>query len=355
MHEVFSNVFVPENIFGKGSISRLPSLLERQKTNQKDKAVILIDEVFRELNRALPMEELSEHVIVFVSTSSGEPTTTYIDDIMHRLRDFEGLASPCAVVGIGGGSTMDVAKAVSNLFTNPGKAEEYQGWDLLQERGIYKIGVPTISGTGAEVTRTCVMTSPKQKLGMNSHFSVFDLVVMDPELLSSVPKDQAFFTGMDCYIHCVESLNGRLMNSFAEGFAIQSLNMCRDVFLKTWDDEKLMVASYLGGISVATTLVGMVHPISAGLSKVIGYRHGIANCLVFNVVPEFYKEVSEFHHIMRRNDIKLPKFKATDSEVESIIAETFNHTKPLWNALGDDWQSILTPQKIAEIVGRMGV
>ena len=74
--------------------------------------------------------------------------------------------------------------------------------------------------------------------------------------------------------------------------------------------------------------------------------------IVGSIMEWFYQSRARDKKIFK---IKLPKFKATDSEVESIIAETFNHTKPLWNALGDDWQSKLTPQKIAEIVGRMGV
>ena len=115
----------------------------------------------------------------------------------------------------------------------------------------------------------------------------------------------------------------------------------------------MMVASYLGGISVATTMVGVVHPISAGLSKILGYRHGIANCIVFNVVPEYYNEVEEFHRILDHNKIVLPKIVATDAEIDQMVEETHNHNKPLWNALGDDWKKILNRNVLFDIFKRM--
>lgn len=94
------------------------------------------------------------------------------------------------------------------LLTNPGKAEDYQGWDLVKISGVYKVGISTLSGTGAETTRTCVMISETKKMGMNSDLTMFDQIILDPNLLKTVPLDQEFYTGMDCYIHCVESLHG---------------------------------------------------------------------------------------------------------------------------------------------------
>ena len=75
-----------------------------------------------------------------------------------------------------------------------------------KKRGIYKIAIPTISGTGSEATRTCVITNKSTglKLGMNSDYTVFDQIIMDPELTKSVPRDQYFYTGMDAFIHCFE-------------------------------------------------------------------------------------------------------------------------------------------------------
>ena len=85
---------------------------------------------------------------------------------------------------MGGGIAIDVAKAISNLLTNSGSAADYQGWDLVKHPGVFKIGIPTLSGTGAEATRTCVLTNKENglKLGMNSDFTVYDQVILDPNL-----------------------------------------------------------------------------------------------------------------------------------------------------------------------------
>ena len=353
MYDVYSNLFVQENFFGKGSINRLPELLDQLREDDDHAAILIVDPYFENKRFFNDVGLNKNDIIIYAEIKDKEPTTQYIDAVMIKVKALIQNRLPCAIAGIGGGSTMDISKAISNLFTNHGQAEDYQGWDLVRNKGVFKIGIPTISGTGAEVTRTCVMTSPSKKLGMNSKYSVFDFVILDPELTFSAPQDQRFYTGMDTYIHCVESLHGRLMNAFAEAFARQSLELCREVFLDEFDHEKIMVASYLGGISVATTMVGVIHPISAGLSKVLGFRHGIANCIVFNVAHEYYDEVEEFHRILDHNKITLPKITASNDEIEKMIDETHNHNKPLWNALGDDWQKILNRDVLFEIYKRM--
>ena len=139
-----------------------------------------------------------------------EPTTSAIDNLTEKICE-KGKREFSAVVGVGGGSTLDTTKAISNLLTNGGKASDYQGWDLVRKPGIFKIAIPTLAGTGAEATRTCVMTNEETglKLGMNSDHSVFDVVFMDPDLLDTVPRNQYFFSGMDAYIHSF----GRLMEA----------------------------------------------------------------------------------------------------------------------------------------------
>ena len=79
---------------------------------------------------------------------------------------------------------MDLAKAVSLMLTNPGSSVDYQGWDLIKNPAVYHVGIPTLSGTGSEVSRTTVLTGPEKKLGINSDHTVFDQIVLDPLLTS---------------------------------------------------------------------------------------------------------------------------------------------------------------------------
>ena len=115
-------------------------------------------------------------------------------------------------------------------MTNSGKSESYQGWDLVKNPAIYHVGIPTMSGTGAEVSRTTILTGPKLKLGINSDFTPFDQVILDPELTKDVPKDQWFYTGMDCFVHCIESLNGTYLNAFSKTYGEKALELCKSIF-----------------------------------------------------------------------------------------------------------------------------
>ena len=192
-------------IFDNGSISRLSNLVDRIKSETQGTALYLIDHYFKDNQGIINIPINNDDIIHFVDTTD-EPKTTSIDTMHEQFR--KRIKKLSCVVGIGGGSALDTAKAISNLWTNGGYAADYQGWDLVKKPGIYKIGIPTLSGTGAESSRTCVMSNPEKgiKLGMNSDHTIFDQLVMDPLLTVTVPRDQYFYTGLDTYIHCIESL-----------------------------------------------------------------------------------------------------------------------------------------------------
>ena len=350
---------VSRYIFGRGAIKKLGDLLKERGEGYR---VFFIDSFFRNssLYEGLPIEKNDE--VFFVDTSE-EPKTTFINQYRDILVKKEK-NKPNTIIAIGGGSTLDTGKAVANLLTNPGNAEDYQGWDLVKNPAIYKIGIPTISGTGAEASRTCVMTNVKTglKLGMNSDFTIYDQLILDPDLTKTVPREQYFYTGMDTYIHSFESLNGRYRNAIGDAFAKQAIALCREVFLS--DDmmsdenrEKLMVASYLGGCAIANSFVGVVHPFSAGLSVVLGTHHCIANCITMNAMEEFYpKEFEEFFKMAEKQNVTIPKGIASDLDArtyQKLYDATIIHEKPLSNALGDNFKEVLTFEKVTEIFKRM--
>lgn len=348
---------------GAGALADLPQLLAARRSQGSPQVVFFIDEFFKtqpDVTCRLGVNVTDE--VVYVKTIE-EPSTDSIDQMVTNLRE-RGFSKPCAVVGMGGGTTMDVAKAVSNLLTNGGKAEQYQGWDLLKVPGVYKIAVPTLSGTGSEATRTCVMTNKRNglKLGMNSDFTVYDQIVMDPSLTATVPRNQYFYTGMDAYIHCVEAISGSYRNAIGDAYSRETINLCRQIFIE--DDmmtplnrERLMVASYLGGCAIATSYVGLVHPLSAGLSVVLGLHHGIANCIVMRAMKPYYpREYDEFWAMVEKQNIYIPQGVAvnlSDEQYEQLFSSTVIHKKPLTNALGDDYLNIFTIDKVVKLFKEM--
>jgi 3-deoxy-alpha-D-manno-octulosonate 8-oxidase len=345
-------------VYGRGCFDQLGEIIAPRR---KDNApmVFLVDHFFKDkpLVQRIPVQ--GNDKVIFADVSY-EPKTSYVDSIAQQLKDEFGRIS--GVIGIGGGSTMDLAKAVGLMMNNPGSSADYQGWDLVRNPGVYKVGIPTLSGTGAEVSRTTVLTGPTKKLGMNSDFTPFDQIVLDPELTRNAPVNQRFYTGMDCYIHCIESLQGTYLNEFSKSYGEKALDLCRKVYVekKTWDDEsddQLMMASYAGGMSIAYSQVGVAHAVSYGLSYLLGTKHGIGNCIVFDKLEEFYPEgVKEFKYMVERNQVEIPQHVTrglSDEDFDKMINVSLG-MKPLWeNALGKDWEKTMTRQKLRALYEKL--
>ncbi len=351
---------VPKVVFGQGSFDQLGSILAPQR---KDKApfIFLVDDVFKDneelINRINPR---FNDKVLFVSAEE-EPKTIQVDEIVKDIKT-EFTYRPSGIIGIGGGSILDLSKAVSIMLSNKGSAADYQGWDLVKNKAVYHVGVPTISGTGAEVSRTTVLTGPVKKLGINSDYTPFDQVILDPDLTIGVPKNQWFFTGMDCFIHCVESLNGTFLNAFSQSYGEKAYDLCKEIFLDNSleDSEsraKLMMASWHGGMSIAYSQVGVAHAMSYGLSYVLGTKHGIGNCIVFDHLEEFYPDdVALFKKMIEIHGVEIPKnlcSNLTDHQMNTMIDIALSLV-PLWeNALGDNWDTIMTRDKLKGLYLKM--
>lgn len=245
-----------------------------------------------------------------------EPTTSLVDSIVSGLSTLGKI--PDCIIGIGGGTVLDITKAVSVLLTHTGRAEQYQGWDTLIRPGIYSIGIPTLFGSGAECSRTAVLTSSVRKLGINSEHVQFNDVIVCSKLAESAPMEQIFYTGMDCYIHCIESMHGTHSNNV---YVQQSMTLCEEYFSTHSRDMNLMShSSFLGGVGLLQSKVGICHAISYGLGFVMKIPHGLAVCLIFNQLSDIYGEsVSTFKQFMREWEVTLPDIKLSPIQIEQII------------------------------------
>ncbi|AUP77219.1 iron-containing alcohol dehydrogenase family protein [Flavivirga eckloniae] len=352
---------VPRVIFGRGSFNQLNEILAPKRLSINAPFIYLVDDVFKNNSWLTSRIQLSyDDKLIFVS-SKEEPKTSQVDALVEEIILLTK-ERPSGVIGIGGGTLLDLAKAVSIMLTNNGESKDYQGWDLVKNEGVYHVGIPTISGTGAEVSRTTVLTGPDRKLGINSDFTPFDQVILDSELTKDVPTDQWFYTGMDCYIHCVESLTGTYLNAFSQSYGDMALELCKEVFLngelpEVESQEKLMMASWHGGMSIVYSQVGVAHALSYGLSYLLGTKHGIGNCIVFDQLEEFYPEgVKLFKEMKAKHNIELPKGICADliDEQFDIMIDISLSLEPLWeNALGKNWEKTITREKLRELYQKM--
>ncbi|WP_262733997.1 MULTISPECIES: iron-containing alcohol dehydrogenase family protein [Gaetbulibacter] len=348
-------------VFGRGCFNQLADIISPKRLNTRAPFIFLVDDVFKGdawLNSRIPLAY--DDQLIYISAKE-EPKTSQVDELVEQII-LTHKDRPSGIIGIGGGTLLDLAKAVAIMLTNEGESRDYQGWDLVKNPAIYHVGVPTISGTGAEVSRTTVLTGPEKKLGINSDYTPFDQVILDPELTKDVPKEQWFYTGMDCYIHCIESLNGTYLNAFSQSYGEKAYELCKEIFLdndlsEEESQDKLMMASWHGGMSIAYSQVGVAHAMSYGLSFLLGTKHGIGNCIVFDHLEEFYPEgVALFKKMKKKFDIKLPQGLCADLDEQQFdtMIDVAISLEPLWeNALGKNWKHTITREKLRALYEKM--
>ena len=349
--------------FGNNSIDKLElTLLKILDINEltSENFILIFMDIFFKSNEDLiiKLKSINCQVEIYFVDSSKEPSTNGIDDYKRIINQSFDI-NPSAIIGIGGGVVLDTSKAVSNILNNPGKSSEYQGWDLLQNSGIPKIGIPTVSGTGAESSRTCVLTNKETglKLGMNSDFTIFDALILDPHLTSTVPKEVFFFTLFDAFFHSFEPLSGRNRNLFGDAYASIGLNLSTEILLShdllsEKNRSNAMLASYFGGLSVANGMTTLVHPISAALGVVFSIPHTYANCLALSGLEEFFPEEYKFlFNALERHNIKLTSVthEIDNNILDNLYNSTIVHEKPLSNYFGESFKEIFNKSKGFEV------
>jgi len=194
-----------------------------------------------------------------------------------------------AVIGLGGGSSMDVAKAVGVLVTNEGSAAKYQGLGLVKNPGVKKIMIPTTAGTGSEVTFTAVLIrkSDGVKGGINSDYLYPDISLLDPELTVTMPRHVTASTGMDALAHALEAYTSLQASPFSDMFAEEAITRIgrwlRVAALNGRNIEargEMMLAALFGGVALANAGVTACHALAYPLGGMFGVPHGTANALL---------------------------------------------------------------------------
>jgi len=201
-----------------------------------------------------------------------------------------------AVVGIGGGSAMDVAKAVSVLAANKGKAANYLGMNKVPGPGLPTIMAPTTAGTGSEVTFTAVFIRKnlKKKEGMNSPYLYPELALLDPQLTLSLPPGTTATTGLDALCHAIESYTSINASPMSELVSLEAVRLISENLRTCVHDggnlearEQMLLGSLYAGLGLANAGVTAVHSLSYPLGGEYGIPHGLANTIMLLPVMAF--------------------------------------------------------------------
>jgi alcohol dehydrogenase len=241
------------------------------------------------------------------------------------------------IVGVGGGSAMDIASTVSILLTNPGTVHDYFGVNLIRNPGIPTYLVATTAGTGAEVTPNAILTDTDAKLkkGIVSPYILPRAAVIDPALTLSMPSRVTSFTGMDALTHAIESFTSMNATPLTDMYAREAIRLIGKS-LRTAvarGDRRdarydMSMGSLYAGISLANAGVGAVHALAYPLGGEFSVPHGIANGLLLPYVMEF----------------NVPGDVAKFAEVAALLGE---NTEGL-SAVEQAWLSV---QAVHDLVG----
>lgn len=200
------------------------------------------------------------------------------------------------VIGVGGGSAMDTAKAIAVLATNKGAAADYLGLNKVSKPGLPKIMIPTTAGTGSEVTFTAVFLRKnlKKKEGMNSPYLYPELALLDPELTLTLPPAPTAQTGLDALCHAIESYTSINASPMSEMFSLEAIALIAENLRTCVHDgkniearERMLLGSLYAGIGLANAGVTAVHSLSYPLGGQYGVGHGLANTMLLPAVMAF--------------------------------------------------------------------
>lgn len=325
-------------VAGRQSLSQLSEQINVLGKSLK-RALILSSPTIQKLGYVDNIQrQLSDKGISsFVNTEIlPEPTIDNIKSI-HELTSKENYDF---IIGIGGGSILDAAKILAVLKTNHQSIEEMLGTEQVEKPGVPMILIPTTSGTGSEVTPNAIVTIPEEelKVGIVSKYLLPQLVIIDPELTTKLPKSITAATGMDAFTHSLESYISNKANPISDMFALESIRLISESIVTAYIDgsdmvarEKMLVGSMYGGMALTSAGTAAVHALAYPLGGKFKISHGVANSMLLPHVMEFNQDAIANRMITVAKAMSLldnrevPAAKAT----EAVINQIMNWTKEL--------------------------
>ena len=288
--------FVKSNlVFGKGAAAQLPELLKGYGLKRVMlvydggvKAAGIAEKIAAEIAKAGVEMTVFDGVIP-------NPTNEVVEEaaVIAKRDGVEGF------VAVGGGSSIDLAKAVNVLMTNPGRIGEYGGMNMVKNSCLPLIAIPTTAGTSSEITNVSALIDTEKvvKYVVIDNKIVASDVICDPEFTRTMPVSVTAATGMDAITHAVESYISNMATPLTEYNSLKGLEILyRNLPLAVKDGndmearEQMMLGCIITGFAFSNANLGMVHAIAHTLSAHFGLPHGMANAAVLPYVMEFNAE-----------------------------------------------------------------
>ena len=321
--------------FGKDAVQALPKIVEREGLKRVMviydagvKAAGIAKKVLQELNK------LSGLTVTVFDGVEPNPSNELVEKIygIAKAEEVQGF------VAIGGGSSIDSAKAVNVLMTNEGPIGQYGGIGMVNNTVLPLIAIPTTAGTSSEITNVTALTDTKAvcKYVVIDNKITPSHVIADPEFTRTMPKSVTAATGMDAITHAVESYISNMSNPLTkynsvEGLKIFHKNLQRAV--ENGDDmearEQMMLGCIITGFGFSNANLGFVHGIAHTLSAHFGLPHGMANACVLPYVMAYNAPCCKAEMIELAKAIDIPMTGNEDEDILALSKELLNMTKAL--------------------------
>jgi alcohol dehydrogenase class IV len=257
-----------------------------------------------------------------------EPPARCVEEGAERIRE----GGYDLVIGLGGGSPLDIAKGAAIMANNPGKIVDYAGIDEVPKAGLPKILIPTTAGTGSETSRSLVVIDERDntKKSIASSFGISDVAILDPMLTLSMPPQVTANTGMDALVHAIESYVSATTTPFAEILAIEAISLIAHNLPLAYSKGSNLTARYnmllaasLAGLAFASSRLGIVHGLAYVIDTEYHLPHGRANAIMLPHVMEFNKtgNLAKFGRIaeaMGEPVGGLSPYEAADKSIQAV-------------------------------------
>jgi len=314
---------------GNGICSRVGEFL---KPYVKQKVLVVSDFGVKQAGILGQVEESLQHYGIsykIFEKVEANPSTQILEQGIECLKEYQ-----CdAVIGVGGGSSIDTAKGIAAMATNPGSILEYEGINKLQNPALPLIAIPTTSGTGSEVTASTVFTNKDTlfKTVIISKYLFPKVAILDPLLTVKLPPAITASTGMDALTHAIESYTSKNANFVSKSLAIQAVKLIGESLLQAYyvgtdvmSREKMLVASMMAGMAFSQSRLGNVHAISHTFGGIFNIPHGIANATLLPYVMRFnlpacQEEMKDIATALGAETSGLPLRKAAELAIAEVL------------------------------------
>ena len=291
---------------GKGAINEIPAIA---KTKDFTKTLIVTDPDLIKFNVAQKVTALLDECGLPYDVFSEIKANPTIENVQAGVDAFKA-AKADSIIAIGGGSAMDTAKAIGVIITNPEFADvrSLEGVAPTKNHAVPTIAVPTTAGTAAEVTINYVITDvqKERKFVCVDEHDIPEIAVVDPDMMSSMPKGLTASTGMDALTHAIEGYTTAAAWEMTDMFHLEAIRLIAKhlrgaVENKPEDREGMALAQYIAGMGFSNVGLGIAHSIAHTLGAHYDTPHGVACAMMLPIVMEYNQEYTgeKFREIAR--------------------------------------------------------